>query len=173
MSLNNENSTIRLLIYILTFLVLILLILLFFIIPNIKSYKISQVELKNIEKKIDDLKQKEDSLKSDLKKINSENRFIIDKFDRDFNKSKFVKFANRYLQDIKITEIKDKNSSKFREYKFSAYSKNSSPKEFFKFIESLKDYESVVKVNFPILLEKQNQKIFIKLVLDIYRSIKN
>ena len=173
MSLKSENSTIRVLIYILTFLVLILLILLFFIIPNIKEYKVSEVELKNIEKSIGDLKRKEESLKSELKNINSENSFIIDKFDKDFNKSKFIKFANSYLQDINLTEIKDKNSLKFREYKFSAYTKNSSPKELFKFIESLKDYDSVVKINFPILLEKQNRQIFIKLVLDIYRSIKN
>ena len=170
MSLKNENTTIRLLIYILVFLILILLILLFFIIPNIKKYKTSEVELKNIESRIEDYNNSYLSLKDELKELKDENKEIISKFNRDFNKSDFIKFSTKYLQNVTIKRAKDNNNNNFTEYNFSAYTKNSSPKEFFKFIEDLKEYKNIVKIKFPILLEKKDKNIFIKFVLAIYKS---
>lgn len=173
MSLKNENSTIRLLIYILIFLILILFLLLFFIIPNIKDYKTSEVKLKSIESKIEDLTQRQKSLKDELKREEDENKNVLLKFNKNFNKTNFITFSKKYLNDVKLTKTKEQNLSNYYEYKFSAYTKNSSPKEFFKFIDSIKNYENLVKIKFPILLEKKGKKIYINLILDIYKMDKN
>jgi hypothetical protein len=151
----------------------------FFIIPNIKSYKISKYDLSRVNKEITTFTKEEKELKENLKLFKHSNNHILEKFHRDFNEAKFINDASKYLTNIKLIKLKRVDKIKsfdfmdYDEYNLTASTKIKSPKDFFKFINSLKDYNNVIKINFPIVLVSKDKQIDIKMIIDIYKTIKN
>jgi len=164
------DTTIKTLIYILVFLIIILLLLIGLIIPNIKSYKLNKSDLKIFTEKNNNLSRKQVELQkniADFKKVNSA---VISKLNNKFDKDDFISFASKYLKDIKIKKITKSKEPSFEVYEFSAKTSSKSPVEFFKFVENLKNYKSIIKINFPISLVAKSNKIEVKFKIASYKK---
>jgi hypothetical protein len=172
MSKSSDNNTIKFLIYVLIFLLSVLILLIFLVIPSIKSYKLNRSELKTFNEKSRYLTEKEIELKKSIESFKNENKKLIKIFDNKFNEKDFIQYSNKYLKNIKLFKVKDNLDKSFDEYNFTASTTTKSPKEFFEFIKNLKNYKSIIKINFPISLESKPNEIDINFNIGVYKSEK-
>ncbi len=172
MNLANDNSTIKFLLYILLFLVMILLLLIIFIIPNIKTYKTNRSELATFVQKNRKLSVKKIELNQKIEKYKIENKRLNSRFDNKFDKEDFIKFASKYLNGVKVTKNKSTKIDYFDDFNLTAVTPTKSPKNFYKFIDSLKEYKNVIKMNFPILMKSNRSNIELKFNIGVYKNIK-
>ncbi len=176
MAKSDSNSTIKFLIYILLFLIFTLFLLLVFIIPSIKEYKHKKAEYEMFRVQNESLILKEESIKIKLKDSMEKNSEILSSFKDDFNKTNFIEFSKSYFRDIDI-KLDDKNENnknvRFKNYSFSAILKESTPSNFYDFIDALKNYKNIIKINFPIELTINKKGMHIKFELSVYEPIRN
>jgi hypothetical protein len=157
------------------FIVIFLSLLGIVVAPTIKRFKTSKndyfqtyYKLKKSEEK---LKEKEWSYKKLFKK----NRKIIVAFDKKFETEKFKQFASKY---IKIEKIKKRETSPFKDsfiksdYVVKGYI--NTPSNFYKFIDSIKNYKAVVTISYPISFKsyQEGQKIELQFKLEHLKSAK-
>ena len=175
MAKSDSNSTIKFLIYILLFLIFTLFLLLVFIIPSIKEYKHKKAEYEMFRVQNESLILQEENIKVKLKDSIERNREILSSFRDDFNQSNFIEFSNNYFKDIGLN-VDDKNSSKknrsFKTYHFSALLKENTPANFYDFIDDLKNYKNIVKINFPIELVIKKDGMQIEFEMSVYNPIR-
>ena len=174
MAKNDSNSTIKFLIYILLFLIFTLFLLLVFIIPSIKEYKHKKAEYEMFRVQNEKLILQEESIKIKLKDSKEKNREILSSFKDDFNQSNFVNFSSAYFKDINISLEDEKNSKnrRFKTYHFSAILKKNTPTNFYDFIDDLKNYKNIVKINFPIKLMIKKGGMQIEFEMSVYNPIR-
>ncbi len=176
MAKSESNSTIKFLIYILLFLIFTLFLLLVFIIPSIKEYKHKKAEYEMFRVQNESLILKEKNTKLKLKDSIEKNSEILSSFTDDFNKSNFIEFSNSYFRDIDITldnKNIDKQNARFENYSFSALLKDNTPSNFYDFIDALKNYKNIIKINFPIKLMINKNGMQIEFELSVYKPIQN
>ncbi len=164
-----ENSTIKLLIYILVFLVIILLFLLFFIIPNIKSYKSNRVELNRVLQEVSDLKSKKDRLKREIEAVQKEKAPLLSRLEQPFNPADFQKFVGKYLKDVTIKPLPKRSHNRLKAFEVNAKTATKSPQAFFRFIKELKSYPTIIKITFPIVISSKSNHLNIYFVIQAYQ----
>jgi len=159
------------LLFFILFLLITLLFVAFLISPAIKNFK--DIKTNYYQKKYEFevttkvYKQKLQSLNA----LKNKNRKILNVLKRDFNTKNFKLFASKYMQ---ITSIKEINSTDYKgEFLKTTYivqSKITSPKNFYDFIDALKNYKSLLRVYFPIDFIKNNDSsINLTLKLEHYK----
>jgi len=170
MAKNSGDSTIKFLIYILLFLIFILLMLLLFIIPSIKEYKSKKSDIHSYASQNKHLLEKQSSLSAMVEQYKKENNATVKSFSVDFNQSTFLDFAGKYFSHVSLVEGNRSNmQSQFQTYAFSATSQAKTPVDFYKFIDELENYPSIIKINFPITLVSKGQIIDLSFNMSIYK----
>jgi hypothetical protein len=170
MAQKNSFFTIKSLIYSLIFLILTFILLLFFIIPGIKEYKSKKAEYEMSLSKGTILNDKKDDFNASIEKFYSENSKTIEAFEKEFDLESFKKFSGKYFKNIKIIKIDEGSSGiNFVMYKFSAALQSKNPVNFYHFIEDLKNYDSVIEINFPIVLDSLQDRISISFHMKVYK----
>ncbi len=169
MKKNSGDSTVKFLIYVLLFLIFILMILLLFIIPNIKSYKSNKSDLKNYTSQNKHLSQKQVKLSQDIESYKKEHSELLKSFSDDFNETHFLTYAKKYFSNVSLKEnpTTDKKSQ-FKVYSFKATSLSKTPNDFYKFIDDLKQYDSIIKINFPITIISNKNNIDLSFNMSIF-----
>ncbi len=166
---NSSGGAVKFLIYILIFLILILAFAFLFIMPQITNYKNAKASYAMDSKKYTGLLEDEKELSKKLGLIKEENRKIIETFSQEFNKEKFINYAKKYFDEVKLTKMdSDTDSSALKTYKFSANLKAQNPKKFYNFVKDLQAYKGIIKINFPITITSQNSHLEIKFNLSAY-----
>jgi hypothetical protein len=147
--------------------------------PSIRVFKKNQTEYYKIKSEFDTLKEHYLIKKEELKKLQKENQKIISALNRNFNKNNFKNFASKFMN---VTNIKELNSSIYKNdfiktsYMVDAIIK--SPKNFYDFIDALKNYKYVLRAYFPVNFEKKDENIALSFKIEHYkinekRKIKN
>ncbi len=171
MAKNSGDSTIKFLIYVLLFLIFVLLMLVLFIIPSIKNYKSKKSDFRTYSSQNEHLSKKQVDLNHEIEAYKKENSKLLRSFSTDFNKTEFVAFAGHYFTNVTLSKGAVKESrSQFREYAFKASSQSKTPVDFYKFIEGLENYPSIVKINFPITLVSKGKNIELDFNMSIYKT---
>jgi competence protein ComGC len=171
MAKNSGDSTIKFLIYILLFLIFILLMLLLFIIPSIKEYKSKKSDIHRYTSQNKHLLEKQANLSEMIALYKKENNTTVKSFSADFNQSKFLDFAGKYFSNVSLVEGNVSHvQSQFQTYAFSATSQAKTPVDFYKFIDELENYPSIIKINFPITLVSKGQTIELNFNMSIYKQ---
>ncbi len=155
-----EFNLVNILIYVVLYLVIIGFFVGFYTLPLIKTFKISQAEYKNNLKHYHSLLNRYEYLKKSFEKKKKENIEIIKKFRHKFDENDFVSFSKNYFSASSLTKKND-NVKKDKNEKFIVkwYKMNFSfldIKKFYSFINNLKNYSSIVKITFPVVLEKKD-----------------
>ena len=106
----------------------------------------------------------------ELKKTKNMNKKILSAFKKEFNEKNFKLFASNYM---KIFSIKKIDSIKFKENfiknTYIIKSTIKTPKNFYDFIEALKNYKYILRVYFPIEFIKHNKDINLTLKIEHYK----
>ncbi|MBZ7936046.1 MULTISPECIES: hypothetical protein [Campylobacter] len=163
-----ELNIVRILILALSFISICTALILFLLLPVLKDYE--QINLRENSQigtvnsfKID-LKTSEDKI-TQLKHNNEKN---LDQFQQKFDEKKFNDFLKYYFKNIKITNIKIQTPQEYlrKELKIEALMDN--PKNFYNFINALKNYDNLIKVSYPITLKATPKGIAINFSVEIY-----
>jgi hypothetical protein len=145
--------------------------------PAIRTFKKNQNEYYKIKSEFETLKNIYLEKNKELKKLQKENKKIIMALNRNFNKNNFINFASQFMN---ITNIKEINSSIYKNdfiktsYMIDAIIK--SPKNFYDFIDALKNYKYVIRAYFPVNFEKKEESIALSFQIEHYKineKIKN
>jgi short subunit fatty acids transporter len=136
---------IKLLIFLMVFIVITLSMILFLIIPNVKDYRAS----KSIHKKAVVHKMRVQSVlderEAEHAKLKEENRRSITAFMHKFSSENFMVYAKKFFDDV---ELKETN--------------------FYLFLEGLNRYENVIQADFPIHMESNESKISSSFTIRVY-----
>ncbi len=160
---------VKLLIYLLVFIVVTLFMILIVIVPNIKEYRAS----KSIHKKALVHKMRVENVLSDRKKelhtLNRQNRRAITSFVNPFSTDDFIKYAGKFFKKVSLVKVKTKSYKKeFVEYELRVSSSLKSPTNFYSFLEGLNRYENIIQADFPIRLESNESTISSAFTIKVY-----
>jgi hypothetical protein len=156
-----------------TFLLVFVLLFSFAVlIPKGQEYREQRNELrqKNLE-----LKRYEDFSKetlSILKKLQSDNRYIIEAFRNEFDAQRFKKQNKEYFVSLDISEKTyiDKKEEEFNIYEVNTTSHIFSPKSFYDFLDSINKGDWIIKVNFPINFKRDDDVIRSSFTMRVYKD---
>ncbi len=160
---------VKLLIYLLVFIVVTLFMILAVIVPNIKDYRASKV----IYKKALVHKMRVENILGDrnveFSNLNSENRRAITSFMHKFSTDNFIKYAGKFFTQVTLVELDKKAHKKeFVEYKLKVSSSLKSPTNFYVFLEGLNRYENIIQADFPIHMESNESTISSAFTIKVY-----
>ena len=93
---------------------------------------------------------------------------LIETFENKFDEGKFVTFVSQYLDSVvsKNSNISQSEPFLINELKITATIKT--PSRLYDFIDALRSYENVVKIDFPIEMQKDGDKISAAFNVKIY-----
>lgn len=160
---------VKLLLYLLIFLVTTLFMVLIVIVPNIKEYRAS----KTVYKKAFIHKARVQNVLADrdaeFGELNTQNRRAITSFVHKFSTDNFIKYAGNFFKEVSLVEVEKKEYKKeFIEYKLSVSSSLKSPSSFYTFLEGLNRYENIVQADFPIQMESNSSTISSTFTIKVY-----
>ncbi len=149
-----------------------LFIIAFIIAPSVKIFKNAKNSYFLSKQEFDNTKQNYRHILEQLTKLQNQNQQILNAFKRNFNENNFKLFAKDYMNIIKITKQKTipyKNQFAKTSYIITAQIK--SPKNFYDFINNIKNYKNIIRVYFPIDFEKSNKEINLTFKIETYRLL--
>ena len=155
-----EFNLIKLLFFLLLFLVIALFMVLVLIVPNIKEHKrqkaMYQFELTTTQRVEAVLNEKE----AQLQHLRSENRKVIEAFVNRFDEERFVRYVGEFFEEVSLARLEQKEFERdFTMYELKVTSLLATPVKFYNFLESLKRYEGIVKADFPIEMRAEGKLI--------------
>ena len=114
----------------------------------------------------------ENRLQERKEKLLYDNKVIYQAYEKDFSEEKFLKFAKVYFSSANLVKLKDKASKNepFLFYILEAEASIKNPNSFQDFLSGLKNYESIVKVDFPVSLKTSEDKILTSFSIKIYNK---
>ncbi|WP_300363199.1 hypothetical protein [Hydrogenimonas sp.] len=146
-----EIRLIRLLGWILFYLLILFVLIFVLVIPTVKSYK--SVNKKYVEEKANYLaaKDEHDTIFDRLKTLQSDKRKIIEAFENPWNEKAFLAKAKRYFKKVELTPVESNATDRyFKIYEFSVMTKMKSPENFYNFIDAFPSVPFVIQADFPI-----------------------
>ncbi|AXP08185.1 hypothetical protein N4T57_06185 [Campylobacter hepaticus] len=165
-----EINLLKLIVFTLSFISICTALILFLLLPALKKYQqISLVEhsqlsiLKTTQSNFDFSKDK-------ITKLKNENPKSLEQFKQNFNIDHFNIFLQKYFQNIKIQENKPEKKEKYLKSLLNIQATINNPKNLYDFIDALKNYDNLIKLDYPLKLQAAEQGINIYLALKIYSS---
>ncbi len=171
-----EFNIVNVLIYLVLYMVIVGFFIGFYTIPLIKTFKTSQSEYRNDLRHYKSLLSRHEYLKNSFEKKKNSNIKIIKKFRNKFNEKDFYSFGLKYFESMDLKkngiEMFDNKKEKFSVNKYKMHFSFKDMEKFYSFIDDLKTYSSVVKIDFPVILEKRDTDKYIKGIwnLKIYET---
>jgi len=151
------------------FITLTLISIALIIAPSIRLFKKEQNQYYTAKNTFNNAKKEYLEKAKEVKKLKNQNRKLILAFQRNFNTNSFIVFASQYMH---IKQIKEINTSIYKKdfiktsYLIKAVIQ--SPKNFYDFIDGLKNYKYIIRAYFPVDFEKKD-KIILTFKIEQYR----
>lgn len=160
---------VKLLLYLLVFIVVTLFMVLFLIVPNIKEYRSSMGIYKSslVHKlRVESLLKDRDN---ELSNLSTENRRAITSFMHKFSADNFIAYSASFFSAVSLEEMEKKGyKEEFTEYQLSVSSQLKSPTTFYDFLEGLNRYENIIQADFPIYMESNSSIIQSSFTIKVY-----
>ena len=157
-------------IFFISFIIITTLIVSFIISPAINDFKQTKKEYYETKYKLEVTTNEYKEKMKELKKTKNQNKRILNAFKRDFDEKSFKLFTSKY---IKVHSIKKVDSTKFQKNfiktTYIVKSTIKTPKNFYDFIEALKNYKHILRVYFPIKFIKSKKGINLTLKIEHYK----
>jgi len=164
-------------IYLLILSILLLTFVLFFsflvLIPAGKDYREQRTQLL---KENRDLKRDQnfyDETSDELKKLQADNRHVIEAFDTIFNPQRFQKQHATHFKSLTISQkVHIGEDHNFSVYEVNTSSHINSPKSFYNFLDSLDNDDWIIGISFPIVFKREEEMIKSTFTMKVYSNIK-
>lgn len=169
-SLDSIDIT-KLTIFSLVFIIFMLIMVFSIAMPTIDKYK--QASEINSEKRINltKIEQIYNENLSVYENLKSEHQRALNVLKNSFNEMKFISMAGRYFNNVYLsrpTILNDDPRYIINQVSVSAQMKN--PQNLYDFINDLRNYDSLINVNFPIEMESKDGYIETSFVIKIYQE---
>ncbi len=155
-----EVRLIRLLIWILLYLVIVFALIFILVIPSVKEYK--RINSGYIDSKAEFMaaQQEHDEIYDRLKVLQGRHRKITEAFESRWREDLFMAEAKKYFQKVELKQL-DVNESDphFKIYEINAHTKMESPANFYRFLDSLSSVPYVIQADFPIAFKSDGNEI--------------
>jgi len=156
------------------YILLTLLIIAFIIAPSVKIFKKTKDSYFLTKQEFDATQKKFKKVLNKIDILKNKNKKILNKLNRDFNQNNFKLFAKNYMDIITIKKLKPKTyNKKFIKEPFLITAKIKSPKNFYEFIDNIKNYKNLIRVYFPIDFEKEKEQIKLTFKIENYKLKKS
>ncbi len=160
---NSKFSFLKIVVFLMFFLTVLTFFLILYIIPAMKKYKTNELTLKKYEKIYRSEKKVNNRLEKKILLLEKKYKKDIKRYNNNFDKEKFKKYAEKFINVINISKVEQKDD--YIIYKLDC--KINSINNLYKFIESLNTYANIVKITFPIVLEKEEKSYLVSLNVTI------
>lgn len=167
-SLQNIDVT-KLLIYVLLFIVACLVMIFGFLVPNIKEYKQVKYESRMQIAASAQTQRIYDAKSKALNEIKQNDKAVLDALESKFDADKFAQFASKYFTNVNLSEPKEAaKNGEISVYELTVTGSMKTPAKFYEFMNALQSYENIVKIDLPIKMRKEAEKIDATFVVKIY-----
>lgn len=167
-SLQNIDVT-KLLIYVLLFIVACLVMIFGFLVPNIKEYKQVKYESRMQIAASAQTQRIYDAKSKALNEIKQNDKAVLDALENKFNADKFAQFASKYFTNVNLSEPKEAaKNGEISVYELTVTGSMKTPAKFYEFMDALQSYENIVKIDLPIKMHKEAEKIDATFGVKIY-----
>jgi len=167
-SLQNIDVT-KLLIYVLLFIVACLVMIFGFLVPNIKEYKQVKYESRMQIAASAQTQRIYDAKSKALNEIKQNDKAVLDALKNKFDADKFAQFASKYFTNVNLSEPKEAaKNGEISVYELTVTGSMKTPAKFYEFMDALQSYENIVKIDLPIKMRKEAEKIDATFGVKIY-----
>lgn len=167
-SLQNIDVT-KLLIYVLLFIVACLVMIFGFLVPNIKEYKQVKYESRMQIAASAQTQRIYDAKSKALNEIKQNDKAVLDALESKFDADKFAQFASKYFTNVNLSEPKEAaKNGEISVYELTVTGSMNTPAKFYEFMDALQSYENIVKIDLPIKMRKEAEKIDATFGVKIY-----
>jgi len=167
-SLQNIDIT-KLLIYVLVFIVACLVMIFAFLVPSIKEYKQVKYESRMQIAASAQTQRLYDAKSKALNEIKQNDKAALDALENKFDVENFTQFASKYFMNVNLSEPKEAvKNGEISIYGLTVTGSMKTPTKFYEFIDALQSYENIVKIDFPIKMRKDTEKIDATFGIKIY-----
>ena len=140
-----------------------------FLVPSIKEYKQvkdesrMQIAASAQTQRIYDAKSKA------LNEIKQNDKAVLDALESKFDADKFAQFALKYFTNVNLSEPKEAaKNGEISVYELTVTGSMKTPAKFYEFMDALQSYENIVKIDLPIKMHKEAEKIDATFGVKIY-----
>ena len=167
-SLQNIDVT-KLLIYVLLFIVACLVMIFGFLVPNIKEYRQIKYESRMQIAASAQTQRLYDAKSKALNEIKQNDKAVLDALESKFDADKFAQFASKYFTNVNLSEPKEAaKNGEISVYELTVTGSMKTPAKFYEFMDALQSYENIVKIDLPIKMRKEAEKIDATFGVKIY-----
>ena len=167
-SLQNIDVT-KLLIYVLLFIVACLVMIFGFLVPNIKEYKQVKYESRMQIAASAQTQRIYDAKSKALNEIKQNDKAVLNALESKFDADKFAQFASKYFTNVNLSEPKEAaKNGEISVYELTVTGSMKTPAKFYEFMDALQSYENIVKIDLPIKMRKEAEKIDATFGVKIY-----
>ena len=157
-----EIDIVKLLLFLLIFVVISMVLIFALIVPDIKMFKQAKAEHRSQYMTTSRVENILSEKEKELKQLSSDNRKVLDAFANTFDESRFIRYTMQFFDDVTLAKIKKEDTpqeGEFVMYELNVTSSLKSPNNFYEFLEGLNRYENIVKADFPIEMKTHDGKI--------------
>ena len=146
-----EIRLIRLLLWVLFYLVLLFALIFLLVVPLVKGYKSSHMAYIKTKSEYMKIRQKHDDTLHRLKTLQSKYRKVVAAFENRWDEKDFERRCKMYFLEVALTPVETNGSDpRFKIYQLHALTTMQSPQNFYRFIDALPSMPYVVQADFPI-----------------------
>ncbi len=143
------------------------------LIPEGKEYREQRIALKKQNRELQRYEAYYDETYERLKKLQSDNRHIINAFRSSFDSERFYKKHSAFFESLSLSKIiNNPDEGNFCVYEVNTTSKIDSPKSFYNFLEAINKSDWVIGVNFPINFKREGTLIRSTFTMKVYEAKK-
>lgn len=164
-----DIDILKLLIYIVIFLAISSFMIFVFIVPNIKEYRQIEATYTSSQNALLKIQKNFETTFGELTDIQKTNEFTLKSLNNKFNEISFMAFASKYFDNVNLNELpKTDSNDEYYRYELNVTSAMNTPSKFYNFLDDLKNYDNVVKVDFPINMKSEGNLIHTTFNIRIY-----
>ena len=167
-SLQNIDVT-KLLIYVLICIIACLAMIFGLLVPSIKEYKQVKYESRMQIAASAQTQRLYDAKSKALDEIKQSDKAQLDALENKFDADKFTQFTSKYFANVNRSELKEAaKNGEISVYELTVTGSMKTPAKFYEFMDALQSYENIVKIDFPIKMRKDAEKIDAIFAVKIY-----
>lgn len=149
----------KLLLFLIIFLVVTFSLIFVLIIPNIKEHRLQKTEYKRVlvhKTRVENLFLEREG---ELSRLKSENGNVLLAFAHTFSQDELIAYARKFFTEVHLVKVSEATFQKeFQEYELNVTSALKTPSNFYAFLEGLNQYRNIVQADFPIHLESMGKE---------------
>lgn len=162
-----EINSLKLLILALSFVSVCTALILFLLLPTLKEYKQISMRENSQTALLNSTQKKLQTSEERIKFLRIENNKSLEQFQNAFDEEKFELFLNTFFKKVQIKTLKN-DDEEYLKHSFIVQASMNNPRQLYDFIDALKVFESLVKIDYPLSLKAKDKEILLSFVVKIY-----